>query len=236
MFLDADDLFTPRAVELLFTHARAHDYDILKSSFIRELKDKEDRLMAVDENLVTWFHGKIYKVNYIKEKNLHFFPGLRTDEDAYFNAVAWNSSKNLGMISEVTYIWRDNKSSITRNRSRKEYFIDTHMNYIRGQIEALKELFRINDSVSHLLVTNTLINIYYYYMNARFYKCDEKEMNECIGSLCDETWMQIWIREINNWKTAIDSVKTGQVYEGKYICFFEENFHTWCMRLFYREM
>ena len=132
MYLDADDMLMPRAVEVLYEYAKAHDYDILRSSFIRENRNIEDRFMSADDNLITWFHGKIYKVQYLRDKNIHFLPGLWTDEDAYFNAVAWNSTTKLGLMAEPTYIWRDNKNSITRKFDQKQYFIDTHMNYIHG--------------------------------------------------------------------------------------------------------
>jgi len=42
MFLDSDDMLMPRAVEVLYTHARLNDYDILRSSFIKENTDKGD--------------------------------------------------------------------------------------------------------------------------------------------------------------------------------------------------
>ena len=62
MYLDADDILMPRAVEILYEYAKARDYDVLRSSFIRANKNIEDRFMSADENLITWFHGKIYRV------------------------------------------------------------------------------------------------------------------------------------------------------------------------------
>ena len=76
MYLDAYDMLMPRAVEVLYEYAKAHDYDILRSSFIRENRNIEDRFMSADDNLITWFHGKIYKVQYLRDKNIHFLPGL----------------------------------------------------------------------------------------------------------------------------------------------------------------
>ena len=40
-----------------------------------------------------------------------------------------------------------------------------------------KRLFEINEALSQLVVTLTLINIYYFYMEARFYKYNEEEMD-----------------------------------------------------------
>ena len=234
MYLDADDMLMPRAVEVLYEYAKAHDYDILRSSFIRENRNIEDRFMSADDNLITWFHGKIYKVQYLRDKNIHFLPGLWTDEDAYFNAVAWNSTTKLGLMAEPTYIWRDNKNSITRKFDQKQYFIDTHMNYIHGQIEALKYLFEINDSVPQTLITNTLINLYYYYVKAKFYKCDVEEMDNEFSTLKNEDWMQFWLNEGSNWIDIVNNIKGGLVIDEEHIVFFDEPFNLWAARLLRR--
>jgi len=231
MFVDADDILMPRAVEVLYTQAKAANYDILQGSFIREYKNKEDVMMASNSNVITWFHGKIYKVDYLRKKKISFLPNLRVDEDAYFNAVAWNSTENKGLTGEVVYLWRDNKNSVTRMSSNKDYFIRTHNDYIYGQVQALKKLFEINDSVNQLLITLTLINIYYFYMKARFYKCDEVEMNEIISTLRNEKWMQLWLNNGENWMDIIANIKPGQVYDDEYVVFYEETFNLWAARL-----
>ena len=235
MFLDADDILTPRAVEVLYNEIRGHDYDILRSSFIREQRNRPDLKMASTDNIITWFHGKIYKVQYLKEKGLHFLPGLRTDEDAYFNMVAWNSTKKLGMLDEVTYIWRDNKNSVTRGRPVKEYFMDTHMNYMGGQIQALKDLFRINDQVQQKLLTNALVNLYYYYMRAVFYGCDQEEMDREFSTLRNEGWMQVWLQTGQNWVDVVQTLKGGARIDEENIIFYEEPFNKWAARLFKAE-
>jgi len=234
IYLDADDMLMPRAVGVLYEYAKARDYDILRSSFIRENKNIEDRFMSADDNLITWFHGKIYKVQYLRDKHINFLPGLRVDEDAYFNAVAWNSTTKLGIMSEPTYIWRDNRSSITRKFNQKQYFIDTHMSYIHGQVEALKYLFEINDTVQNILITNTLINIYYYYVKAKFYKCDVEEMDNDISTLKNEDWMQLWLNDGTNWVDVIENIKGGLQIDEENIIFFDEPFNKWAARLLRR--
>ena len=231
MFVDADDLLMPRAIEVLYTQAKAANYDILQGSFIKESKTSDDKMMASTDNVITWFHGKIYKVDYLNKKHITFLPELRVDEDAYFNAVAWHSTENKGITGEVVYLWRDNKSSITRAHSRKDYFIKTHNDYIYGQVQALKKLFEINESVSQLLITMTLINIYYFYMKARFYKCDEAEMDEVISTLKNEKWMQLWLQQGENWMDVISNIKPGQIYDDEYVVFYEETFNLWAARL-----
>ena len=231
MFVDADDILMPRAVETLYINAKAKNYDIVQGSFIREFKNKEDMMMSSTDNVITWFHGKIYKVDYLRKKKISFLPDLRTDEDSYFNAVAWSSTDNKGLVGEVVYLWRDNKNSITRSLPDKEYFIKTHNNYIFGQVEALKKLHEINETVNQLFITSTLINIYYFYMRARFYKCDEEEMNKIISVLKEESWMQKWLAQGENWMDIIANIKSGQVYDDEYVIFYEETFNLWAKRL-----
>lgn len=93
IFLDADDILMPRAVELLYSSAKKGNYDIVISNFIKEDK-KKDVLMTIENNIITWFHGKIYKMSFIKNNNLKFLPDVRTNEDAYFNAVALKITEN----------------------------------------------------------------------------------------------------------------------------------------------
>ena len=231
MFVDADDILMPRAVEVLYTNAQTHNYDIVQGSFIKEFKDKEDIMMSSTDNVLTWFHGKIYKVDFLQKKKISFLLELRTDEDSYFNAVAWNSTDNKGLIGEVVYLWRDNKNSITRSLPDNEYFIKTHNDYIHGQVQALIKLHEINETVSQTFITNTLINIYYFYMRARFYECNEEEMDNIISILKEEEWMQSWLDNGKNWVDVIQNIKPGQVYDGEYVIFYKETFNLWAARL-----
>lgn len=230
MFADADDLLMPRAVEILHRGITTGGFDIVRSDFIRE-NNKEDQIFKATENTITWFHGKIYRVEYLKRIKLSFLPGLRTDEDAYFNMLAWNATDNKGVINEVTYLWRNNPSSVTRRKDNKTYFIDHHMDYIHGQIEALKRIFIIRPDISPKLATVTLINIYYYYMTARYYHCDEEEMDKCISSLRDREWMQTWIATGQNWLDVVENLKSALILDGSTVCFFSETFDVWVMRL-----
>ena len=231
MYMDADDMLMPRAVELLYIQAKIQNLDIVRSTFVREERKGGDRYITKDVNTITWFHGKIYRVGYLKEINLSFLPGLRTDEDAYFNFVAWNCTKNRGELNEMTYIWRDNPNSITRCDNKMEYFARTYNNYIRSQVEGLKKLAEINQELNYSLVAQTLINIYYYYMNAVFLSLPLNDTNKMIHSLAYERWMPNFLSTTTVWNEIINSVKTGAIYDGEYIVFFNENFYDWAVRL-----
>ena len=230
IYLDADDMLMPRAVEILTNGIRNNNLNILRSSFIREEKYKGDKIIPQDAQTITWFHGKIYRVSYLKENNIHFLPELRTDEDAFFNVIAWNSTELRGEIKEITYLWRDNKQSITRSQDPTKYFCDTYKNYIKSQVEGLKELYRINKEISSSLVAQTLINIYYYYMRAIYLNQDSTEITEMLKSLSECEWMNKFLANFDSWKYIIEHIKSGFILKDK-IIFFRDPFNFWVQRL-----
>lgn len=231
MFLDADDMLMPRAVEVLYGQAKREDFDMVRSSFIREEVNKNDYILPQNMSVITWFHGKIYKVAFLKKKNINFLTELRTDEDAYFNLIAWNSADKRGELEETTYIWRYNKNSLTRAQAEQKYFSDTYMYYIISQVEGLKKIYEINEQINDDLISQTLLNVYYYYMKARFYKIDETNMDNKISELREEPWMQAYLNKGENWVYIIQNIKAGDFYENSNIVFFNESFDFWAARL-----
>ena len=230
MFADADDLLMPRAVETLYRAAVVGGYDILRSHFIRE-QPMQDLLLRAKDSTITWFHGKIYRTQYLRNLGIKMPPYLRADEDAYFNLVAWYGTEKRGFVDETTYIWRDNKKSITRRLSPMDYFIQYHHYYIRSQTEALKFIFDHNIPLDEKVITYTLINLYYYYMKARYYKCNENYLNGLMSLLRGHPKIMKWMNNPQSWMDAIEIIKSGDRYEDGTIVFFQETFNIWIARM-----
>ena len=231
IFMDADDMLMPRAVEVLSQHMKVNNFDIMRSGFIREEKNKRDLFIPQDSSIITWFHGKIYRVKFLKEKNIRFLPGLRIDEDAYFNLIAWNSTENRGEIAEYTYIWRDNKNSLTRTQNNLEYFKDNYMNYITSQVRALQQLMKINGSVENNIISITLINIYYTYMRAAYLEYPMAAADELISELKAEKWLKNFLNDADSWISLVNNVKAGEVYNNEHVIFYDEPINHWIVRL-----
>ena len=230
MFADADDLLLPRAVEVLYRAMVTSGYDIIRSNFIRE-QPGEDLLMQASGNTVTWFHGKIYRTSYLKNLGTKIPPHLKVDEDAYYNLIAWHATEKRGYVDEVTYIWRYNKKSITCRQPKADYFIKNHHYYIQSQVEALTFIFSHNITIPQKLITATLINIYYYYMKAKYYKCDLLFLDNLIRILSDISQIQEWLSEEENWIDVLNTLRAGEQYEDGNIVFFQESFGNWTTRL-----
>ena len=230
MFMDSDDMLMPRAVEVLYNGAKKEQYDVLRSSFIREDK-VQSTIIPQNVPTITWFHGKIYRTRYIKEKGLRFHPQLRTEEDAYFNILCWNAAKKRGETAEVTYLWRDNKNSITRAEPNSVYFSKTYLNYIFSQTEALKMMPSVLEQMTGPLIGQTLVNLYNHYQTAVYYKLSLTKMDEMISNLKNYEWMKTFVATEQNWIDALNYVKAGVVYENKKAYYYEEPFDKWAKRL-----
>lgn len=236
MFLDSDDMLLPQAIQTLFRAIRQDDYDIIRSGILREEISKSDVIIPGDGPTVTWTHGKIYKVAYLRENKIRFLSELKTDEDANFNLIAWNCTKNRGQITDLTYYWRYNKNSITRGSKKDEYFRNTYTYYIKGQVKALKKIAQLRPDAIESVIGVTLPNVYHFYMKARYYKLDETPLNEALESLQKYDWMQNFISNGHNWLKMLTDIKPAEfLEEEKTIIFYEEAFNKWVVRLLSRK-
>ena len=229
IFCDADDIAMPRMVEVLHREIERGEYDLFAGSFIKEGEDGQDILMSTNNNVVTWFHAKIYKVQYIRDKNIIFLPELKCDEDSYFNLLAWNMTENKGVTGEILYLWRNNKSSITRKKPLDQYLANNIYWYIYGQIIGLNRLINeieLNDEG----ITQMMIQIYYHYMNACGCGANIAPVDELFKLLCSNQRIQEWLSKSSTWIDIVNQIKGGALIGNKVI-FYQDTFNLWSKRL-----
>lgn len=234
IYLDADDLLTPRAVEVLTYAIEQQKLDIVRAAYIKEERGKIGQLIPQNSGSITHFHGKIYRVEYLKKNEINFLPNLRYNEDSYFNLVAWNSTEARGEVAEPMYIWRENDNSITRVKGEKAFFIISYYQYIYSQVEGLKKLNKINGKVSNKLLTATLCLLYSNYMRARLYELPIEETEASLMTLRDEEFVQTYLLNYNNWVDVIQQLHAGEIYDNT-IVFYKEPFNEWIARLIKKE-
>lgn len=231
IFLDADDLLTPRAVEILTRAIDTQDLDIVRAAYVKEEINEMGTVIPQNSSSITHFHGKIYRVSYLQEKNIRFHPDLYLNEDSFFNLVAWNSTDRRGEIAEPMCIWRDNKDSLTRGEGEKAFFVKSYDQYILSQVDGLKKLHEINGGeVSKTLVTTTLVLIYSSYMRAKCYNLDLDKIDFIISTLQKHQFMQDYLNDYNSWVELIRQLRVGEIYDD-IIVFYKEPFSEWANRL-----
>lgn len=226
MFLDADDMYTPRAVEMLYREAKGNDADIICSDFIAERAGTPGILMDVNNTPVTWCHGRIYKAKYLRDNNIRFLDGLRVNEDAYFNLIAHNCTKNKKKIKEVTYIWRDNKNSLTRSDDRGEFFKRTWETYIVSQTEALLKIIELKGFVEPNLLGATLLYVYHYWMIAKHFNVVSDSAIAELTKLKDNRTLIDTMMEEEFWKYIVNELKGCCLWE-KNVIFYQDRFCDW---------
>lgn len=160
MFLDSDDLLFENAVEVLTYEINHGLYDLVASSIAVEHHNEPQTLIEAERSL-TWLHGKIYRVDYLKKLDLNFFADLRMNEDLAFNELAYWGTKKKAFIEAQTYLWRDDKTSLTRDKDFKKEF-----EIARGYIDAVFHIFTF--SVEHNIldgqsIVKNLFACYNYY-------------------------------------------------------------------------
>ena len=225
-FLDADDMYMPRAVEVLSREIMGHNADIASSNFIAEQKGAPGILMNVFTTPVTWCHGRIYRAKFLRDNNIRFLDGLRVNEDAYFNLIAHNCTDKKIKLEEVTYLWRDNKNSITRDGGKEEFFKRTWKTYITSQVEALPQIIRIKGYVAPDLLGATLLYVYHYWMIAEHYKVVDIVAEEELLRLKNNPDLIKTLTQEEFWKYIVDNLKGCTIWEDN-IIFYKERFCDW---------
>ena len=230
MFLDSDDMLTPRAIEILYREAKRNNADVISSTFIAEEKNNPGIQLNVFKTPVTWCHGKIYRLEYLRENNIRFPNEFRLNEDSYFNLVAVNCAKRPGKVDECTYIWRDNQKSLTRDNKESNFFFRANPTYIIGQVWGLKKIYEINGKITMELLGMTLYNIYKCMMIQLYYKYDDYSYLNDLESLKDFKPVKDFFADAKSW-IFIDSIlKASQIIEGDKIIFFKQRFVDWVLQ------
>ncbi len=144
-FLDADDMYTPTALQELVTIAEKWRADVVhteqvyfpenqtidvtpetkfttfskeKGGFCKEAFLETDNLaervqMFYKGRFFGWVHNKLYRRDYLMEKNIHFSK-LLTSEDIVFYFQVLCTAPRIVRVPNIFYIYRHNPNSITR--------------------------------------------------------------------------------------------------------------------------
>ena len=108
MFLDADDVLAPSAVQILNNEMLKKTYDLIVGFFYRQ--EEYGNLVIMGENDTTWLHGNIYRRSFLEGNNIRFPSGY--NEDGAFNTQCYMLSSKIGMLNIPVYYWLYNKKSI----------------------------------------------------------------------------------------------------------------------------
>ncbi|MFR2534818.1 MAG: glycosyltransferase family 2 protein [Clostridia bacterium] len=202
MFVDGDDLLQENACEKLYVAIEEQKADCVISNYKNmnengikweepifdiqkynkfEVNIQDDTKSIFILESAVW--NKIYRTEFIKEKNLHFLEDCMA-EDAYFCLSTYMEARKIYYIPEVTYYYRIRNSgnlSISNNYTSK-YFKEYNKGY--------QEIYRMLNQYSYyklrnFFFTKAIMFMIYKIVDATNY-LEQKEIKEIFEEM---QWM-----------------------------------------------
>ena len=180
MFCDADDMFYhPLALQLIIREVTQKSPDCIYSTFIEEIPDTKNPgkfIYNARQQAFVFVHGKVYKREFLLEKNIWWDEELILHEDGYFNglALAQVPRDKLIYCSEPFYMWCNNKNSVSRQSPT--FVLDTYNNNLLAQDKLISKLLPVN---IHEAINLTAIQLFqtYFLLTGTFldWSKDEKQ-------------------------------------------------------------
>jgi len=177
MFCDCDDRFISAYALHLYIKATKNLYDVIKSPFVEDqVVDGELKLIRHD-NDITFIHGKLYRVDFLKDNNIRFDEELTIHEDSFFNVIAnMLADGNIYEMSPAVYLWKYREDSVVR-KDREAYIFKTydHLMKVRRAICLdLKKRERYPEF--YQAISKTMADSYYDFQKPDCLKEENKEI------------------------------------------------------------
>ena len=148
MFCDADDMFYhPLALQLIINNVKEKQPDCIYSTFIEEIPDNQHPgsfLYNARQQAFVFVHGKVYRRQFLLEKDIWWDEELTLHEDGYFNglALAQVPKDKLVYCNEPFYMWCNNSESVSRKTPT--FVLDTYNNNLLAQDKLISKLLPVN--------------------------------------------------------------------------------------------
>jgi len=224
IFLDSDDMLMPNAVKKLSYEITRDHCDIVMSTISVESKDGSDFLISPEKSSRVWLHGKIFSTQFLKNNGIEFDKGLRGNEDVSFLIKCMGLTKKVKYVEDALYLWRDEKSSITREHGIARNNV-IGVDYITAVCNAI--LFLASKGIN---VTRYLLYGFYCYEYYQVALARDGDVPENVFDLLWEFWnlpdIQKSIKDIKAWEELAKHIHQFKVVDKK-ILFFKESFTDW---------
>lgn len=190
MFCDADDGFCSNlAVYFIQNEAKQNHPDMISAEFFEEVKnpDGDDVVLALHDKDVTFVHGKVYRREFLVERNIRFPDGHNLHEDGYFNSLAIIEADDRAKgIPMPLYLWRWNPTSVVR-KENFDFTFRTYPDLVKSWILLIDELAKRGfDNERKAIICKTMLGAYYDFQidsrleskNAKYLRIAEKAAHD----------------------------------------------------------
>lgn len=139
MFLDADDILAPNALEVFSRITLQKKPDFVSAKFYQD--NRSDKYSLITS--LTWLHGKLYKREFLKNNNIMFDD--KFNEDGSFNMKCYWLADNKMIIDTPLYYWMDNKDSLTRKDNN--FMANIGYDYVTTYTDAIEFILNKNNNL-----------------------------------------------------------------------------------------
>ena len=166
MFCDCDDMFfNACGLYIIFEGIKLGDFDAVTSVFVEEtrLPGQTDIIYVNHEKDVTFIHGKVYRLQYLRDKGIRWNDELWVHEDSYFNGLCQCLSKNIKYCPISFYLWKWRDDSAVRHDPK--FILRTYNNLLDSNDALVWELMRRGVKDKAMSYVTSMVYDAYYTMN-----------------------------------------------------------------------
>lgn len=139
MFCDSDDEFLNNYGLHLVMSAIQEGFDLLYSSFVEEHPENGGWKIHLRDKDMVFCHGKVYRRQFVLEKQLRFDRELGFSEDSVFNKIASCEADVTKEITTPFYLWCWNDESTVR-KNRETIVLDRYAEVMLMRTKICKQL------------------------------------------------------------------------------------------------
>lgn len=155
MFLDADDVLMPHAIQTLTAALRSNpDYVVGKT--LREGANNTFEIVGHEQ--VTWLHGRVYRKEFLETFSIAF-PELRMSEDLAFNSLCAEFAKTVPETNLPVHMQRYHPGSLSRSHDSETLQART---YIKACLHYLKTALEHREAKDLMLLPQMVAMCYFY--------------------------------------------------------------------------
>lgn len=176
MFCDSDDMFLNNYGLHLVFGAIQEGFDFLNSTFVEEQPYKGGWKIFRREKDLVFVHGKCYRRQFLKDKNLRFDLEMYFSEDSIFNRIAYQEAKVRKEIATPFYLWAWNEGSTVR-KDRETLVLREYRQIMMMRHKTTEQLFErgfIDEFYD--CVCKTFFDSYYDFNEPQFIKPENREL------------------------------------------------------------
>lgn len=182
-FCDADDmLFDSVSVANMLQLIEKNPDIVITCGFEEQEEDGKPFLIEKGNDMI-FMHGKAIRRQFLIDNNLRFDDTLRVHEDSNLLSNCFAMTNNVISSEIKTYIWKNNKNSITR-RNNASYTSDSLAEYVRAMSLSLKYIKEHSSSDILQARVSSLVTYIYGVLNSNYF--DQKYRQAVEDTLAED--------------------------------------------------